>query len=64
MDELIVNIPQNLSLNDSINFCKRLQDSPPIKSIVLDFIRLKHVEPFTMALISSEIKKYHDEHKR
>jgi hypothetical protein len=51
-------LPQNLSLLNAINFCNRLWNGVSGDEIIFDCIRLRHVEPFTMAYVSAEISRF------
>ncbi|WP_442594448.1 hypothetical protein ACSBPU_00105 [Parapusillimonas sp. JC17] len=54
-----IRVPQNLSLNQAINFCHRLwNDSSDAEQYEFDFGRMGHVEPFTMAYVANELKRY------
>jgi hypothetical protein len=62
MSILEMNLPEKLSLTAAIDFCNRLQVLPETESLVLDFRRLEYVEPFTMAIVSTEFQRYRDGH--
>ena len=51
-------MPQNLSLVEAINFCNRLWELPPDTTYEFDFYRLGRVEPFTMAYVANELKRF------
>lgn len=53
-----VYVPQNLSLKNSLNFCNRLWELDHDDEYLFDFGRLGHVEPFTMAYVANEIKRF------
>src|SRR5690606_32025150 len=53
-----VRIPQNLSLREAINFCNRLWLLDNYSEYVFDFARLGNVEPFTMAYVANELKRF------
>lgn len=55
---LRVRVPQNQSLNESLNFCSRLWGLDEAKQIAFDFSRMGRVEPFTMTLLASELKRF------
>ncbi|QJP93748.1 hypothetical protein C6Y56_03800 [Pseudomonas fluorescens] len=51
-------MPQNLSLTEAINFCNRLWETPPDTRYEFDFYRMGMVEPFTMAYVANELKRF------
>lgn len=51
-------IPQNLSLKNAINFCNRLWKLEEDENFEFDFGRLGRVEPFTMAYVANELKRF------
>ncbi|MFM9891374.1 hypothetical protein [Achromobacter xylosoxidans] len=51
-------LPQNLSLINAINFCNRMWREPIGTEVIFDCGRMQHVEPFTMAYVSAEIKRF------
>lgn len=53
-----VRVPQNLSLREVLNFCARLWALEEAEEIVFDFGRMGRVEPFTMTLLASELKRF------
>ncbi len=53
-----VRIPQNLSLREAINFCNRLWLLDNDSEYAFDFARLGNVEPFTMAYVANELKRF------
>lgn len=53
-----VKVPQNLSLTNSLNFCNRLWDLSQSDEYVFNFGNLGHVEPFTLAYVSTELKRF------
>lgn len=53
-------LPQNLSLTEATNFCNRLWDLPEDTIYEFDFHRLRNVEPFTMAYVANELKRYRE----
>ncbi|MDO6684082.1 MULTISPECIES: hypothetical protein [unclassified Agarivorans] len=55
---LQVKIPQNLSLRNALNFCNRLWDLEHSDEYAFDFANLGLVEPFTMAYVANELKRF------
>lgn len=55
---IAVNVPQNLSLKNALNFCNRLWQLDHSEEYIFDFKNLDHIEPFTMAYVSNEIKRF------
>ncbi|WP_210330357.1 hypothetical protein [Aliikangiella sp. G2MR2-5] len=55
---LQVKIPQNLSLRNALNFCNRLWDLEYSDEYAFDFANLGRVEPFTMAYVANELKRF------
>ncbi|WP_197465359.1 hypothetical protein [Marinomonas sp. TW1] len=55
---LQVKIPQNLSLRNALNFCNRLWDLEHSDEYEFDFANLGRVEPFTMAYVANELKRF------
>lgn len=53
-----VKIPQNLSLTNALNFCNRLWDLDDSDKYAFDFVNLKFIEPFTMAYVANELKRF------
>lgn len=53
-----VKVPQNLSLTNALNFCNRLWDLNEADHYDFDFKNLGLVEPFTMAYVANELKRY------
>lgn len=53
-----ISLPQNLSLVNALNFCNKLWDLDHSDEYVFNFIRLDHIEPFTMAYVSNELKRF------
>ncbi len=51
-------IPQNLSLKNAINFCNRLWKLEEDENYEFDFQNLQLVEPFTMAYVANELKRF------
>ena len=54
----IVKVPQNLSLRNAINFCNRLWNLEDDEQYEFDFSNLGLVEPFTMAYVANELKRF------
>lgn len=55
-----VKVPQNLSLKNALKFCNRLWELEHSDEYAFDFINLGLVEPFTMAYVANEMKRYRD----
>lgn len=55
---MTIKVPQNLSLRNAINFCNRLWSLEDDSLYEFDFISLGHVEPFTMAYVANELKRF------
>ena len=55
-----VKVPQNLSLINALNFCNRLWDLEHSDEYEFDFVNLGLVEPFTMAYVANEIKRFRE----
>ncbi|WP_198010339.1 hypothetical protein [Psychrobacter cryohalolentis] len=53
-----VKIPQNLSLTNALNFCNRLWDLDDSDKYAFDFVNLEFIEPFTMAYVANELKRF------
>lgn len=53
-----VKIPQNLSLTNALNFCNRLWDLEHSDKYAFNFVNLKFIEPFTMAYVANELKRF------
>ena len=51
-------IQQNLSLKNAINFCNRLWKLEKDENYEFDFANLKLIEPFTMAYVANELKRF------
>ena len=60
MSMLQVKIPQNLSLTNALNFCNRLWDLEHSNEYAFDFANLGRVEPFTMAYVANELKRFRE----
>ncbi len=56
----VMKIPQNLSLINAVNFCSRLWNLRVSESVELDCSAVRHVEPFTMAYVSTEIRRFRE----
>ncbi|MBU17819.1 MAG: hypothetical protein CL725_08970 [Chloroflexi bacterium] len=57
MPTTTVAIPASLDLPSVLAFTERVATLPDSDEYVLDFDRMRHVEPFGMLLVSSEIRK-------
>jgi len=55
-----VKIPQNLSLKNALKFCNRLWSLEHSDEYIFDFARLGRVEPFTMAYVANELKRFRE----
>ncbi|EPU1007292.1 hypothetical protein ACVUMT_003479, partial [Vibrio cholerae] len=55
-----VKIPQDLSLNNALNFCNLLWDLEHSNEYTFDFANLRLVEPFTMAYVANELKRFRE----
>lgn len=55
-----VKVPQNLSLRNALNFCNRLWDLEHSDEYAFDFVNLGLVEPFTMAYVANEMKRFRE----
>ena len=51
-------VPQNLSLTNAINFCNGLWALESHDEYEFNFVNLGHVEPFTMAYVANEIRRF------
>ncbi|WEN14038.1 hypothetical protein PY254_12415 [Rhodanobacter sp. AS-Z3] len=51
-------IPQNLSLRNAIHFCNRLWASPFVEKTLIDCSKMQHVEPFSIAYVSTELRRF------
>lgn len=60
MPIVVVRIPQNMSLLNAVNFCSRLWKLKVRDKVVFDCSVVKHVEPFTMAYVSMEIRRFRE----
>ena len=58
----ILKIPQNLSLINAVAFCNHLHLFFPTERLILDCKVVQHIEPFTIAYVSSVLKKYTEDH--
>lgn len=58
MSMIEVKIPQNLSLTNALNFCNRLWDLDDSDKYAFDFVNLEFIEPFTMAYVANELKRF------
>lgn len=52
-----ITIPASLDLPSALAFAKQIAILPNAPEYVVDFVNMKHVEPFGMLLVSSEIRK-------
>ncbi len=55
---LEVKVPQNLSLTNTLNFCNKLWNLDDADHYDFNFKNLGLVEPFTMAYVANELKRY------
>lgn len=55
---LEIKVPQNLSLKNALNFCNRLWQLEHSEEYVFNFINLGTVEPFTMAYVANELRRF------
>ena len=55
---LEVKVPQNLSLTNALNFCNRLWELEQADGYLFNFKNLGTVEPFAMAYVSNELKRF------
>jgi len=55
-----VKIPQNLSLKNALKFCNRLWDLEHSDEYIFDFVNLGRVEPFSMAYVANELKRFRE----
>jgi hypothetical protein len=53
-----VKVPQNLSLRNALNFCNRLWELEYSNGYLFNFVNLGKVEPFAMACVSNELKRF------
>lgn len=60
LPSVVMRIPQNLSLHNAVNFCRRLGHLRVSASVVFDCSAVQHVEPFTMAYVSTEIRRFQE----
>lgn len=56
-----IKIPQNLSLQRAISFCNKLWTLEKDDNYQFDFVRLQFIEPFTMAYVANELKRFSEE---
>ena len=61
---IIVRVPQNPSLQETLNFCARLWQLDEAEEITLDFSRMGRTEPFTMTLLAAELKRFRASRQR
>ena len=57
-----INIPQNLSLINAIKFCNKLWKYEEDDTYEFDFAGLGRIEPFTMAYVANELKRFSATH--
>lgn len=57
-----IKIPQNLSIKNAINFCNRLWELEDDVNYEFDFAKLKVIEPFTVAYVANELKRFSTAH--
>jgi len=57
MPTTAVTIPASLDLSSVLPFTERVASLPDSKEYIFDFEHMRHVEPFGMLLVSSEIRK-------
>lgn len=55
---LEVKVPQNLSLTNALSFCNRLWELEHSEGYNFNFINLGNIEPFSMAYVANEIKRF------
>lgn len=55
-----VKLPQNLSLINALNFCNRLWELDHSDEYEFNFVNLELIEPFTMAYVANELKRFRD----
>ncbi len=53
-----VKVPQNLSLQKALKFCNKLWSLDDAEEYEFNFVNLGHVEPFTMAYVANELKRF------
>lgn len=51
-------LPQNMSLTEAIHLCNRVWEAPEAAKYEFDFQRMGRVEPFTMAYVANEMKRF------
>jgi hypothetical protein len=56
----VIHVPRILNLENSLNFCCDLWKIPEANEYEFNFSALSTVEPFTMAFVANEIKRYRD----
>lgn len=57
MSRRTIQVPRRLDLPSSIDFCRELLATDPLDEVVFDFKWMQHVEPFSMAYVSCQIKR-------
>ncbi len=55
-----IKIPQNLSLLNSLKFCNKLWNLEQTDEYEFEFKNLGHVEPFSIAYVANELKRFRD----
>lgn len=53
-----ITIPQDFSLSNAIDFCNQLWKLDDYKKYTFDFNSMGRIEPFTMAYVANEIKRF------
>jgi len=56
--EITIIVPTSLNLTNAINFCNQLWRQEEAEKFIFNFKYLGLVEPFTMAYVSAEIKRF------
>lgn len=56
--EITIIVPTSLNLTNAINFCNQLWRQEEAEKFIFNFSYLGLVEPFTIAYVSSEIKRF------
>ena len=55
---IIIDFPQNPSLNAVLSFCDKLFSIPPNKKLIIDFAHMGRIEPFSMIYVAKIIREY------
>lgn len=58
--EIEIRLPRNLDLLHAIEFCNGLWNQPIVEKFIFNFVNLKNIEPFSMAYVATEIKRFRD----